>query len=360
MMTTDLFEQITDDYMPMFLNWSYKKTGDRDRAEDLTQEILLQIFSAIQKSPVDITDVERFVWKIAHYTWCNYLRSNERRKSCISMENLQLEDGRNFADEYAEQEYKQELTVRMRQRISRLSYLQREIMISFYLESKSIREIAQKHQLTESAVKWHLFHTRKKLKKEITIMENKNFVYRPHKLHMAISGKAASMGTADITMIENSLTKQNICIACYRQPRTVEELAQQLGIPAAYIESDLKWLVEREFIAREGSSYSTSFLIRNEADKQDQYAVYLKHKNALSDKILDELIEAEDAVRAIGFHGSDKPYDKLLWMLIYQFAYWLRIPYHRPIPSHMKLLIFPADYMRLQSVWIATVRVITE
>lgn len=323
----DLFEQITDDYMPMLLNWSYKKTGERERAEDLTQEVLLQILSAIRKSPVEIQDVEHFVWKIAHYTWCNELRSKMRGKCCISMENLQLEDGRDFAAEYAEQEYRQELTARMRERVSRLSYLQREIMISFYLEGKSVREIAQKHQMTESAVKWHLFQTRKKLKKEIGIMENKDFVYRPHKLHMGISGQAASMAAADITMIDNSLTKQNICIACYRQSKTAQELAEQLGIPMAYIESDLEWLVEREFVEKEASAYSASFLIEGLADTQAKYAVYLKHREALSDVILEGLTKAEEAVRAIGFHGSDGAYDRLLWMLIYQFAIRLRIPY---------------------------------
>ncbi len=330
----DLFERITEDYMPMLLNWSYKKTGERDRAEDLTQEVLLQIFSAIRKSTAEITDVEHFVWKIAHYTWCNYLRSRERGKNCVSMENLQLEDGRDFAAEYAEQEYRQELTARMRERVSRLSYLQREIMISFYLEGKSVRDIAQNHQMTESAVKWHLFQTRKKLKKEIGIMENKGFVYRPRKLQMGISGQTTSIAGADIQMIINSLTKQNICIACYRQPKTAQELAEQLGIPTAYIESDLEWLVEREFITEEASGYSTSFLIISSEDEQAKYAVYLKHKSALSDIILEGLTEAEDAVRAIGFHGSDSPYDRLLWMLIYQFALRLRIPYpdfERPV-----------------------------
>ena len=346
----DLFERITDDYMPMLLNWSYKKTGERDRAEDLTQEVLLQIFSAIRKSTAEITDVEHFVWKIAHYTWCNYLRSRERGKNCVSMENLQLEDGRDFAAEYAEQEYRQELTARMRKRVSRLSRLQREIMISFYLEGKSVRDIAQKYQTTESAVKWHLFQTRKKLKKEIGIMENKDFVYRPRRLHMGISGQAASMAAADIQMIINSLTKQNICIACYRQPKTAQELAEQLGIPMAYIESDLEWLVEREFITEEASSYSTSFLIVGPEDEQAKYAVYLKHKSELSDIILEGLAEAEDAVRAIGFHGSDRPYDRLLWLLIYQFALRLRIPYpdfERPVRmdggKYLPLGLEPSD-----------------
>ena len=321
------FEQIAGDHMLPLLKWAYKKLGDKSKAEDLTQEVLLQVFTAIRKSDASISDPEHFLWKVAHYTWCNFLRDKERRKMCVSMENLQLEDSRDFTEDYAEEEYRNALMTQMRRQISRLNYLQREIMVSFYIDGLSVQRIAEKHLMTPSAVKWHLFSTRQKLKKEISSMENKEYVYRPRSLHMGISGKIASMGTADIVMINNSLTKQNICIACYRQPRTVQELAAQLGIPSAYIESDLKWLAEREFVEKNGSGYSTLFPIYTESEEQAQYGVFLKHKESLSDIIVKGLAASEDAVRSIGFYGSDKPLDRLLWLLIYQFCRSLHIPY---------------------------------
>jgi len=320
--------------MLILVNWAYKKLGDREKAEDLAQEVFLQIFTALRKSPAPIADIERFVWKIAHYTWCNYLRSSQRQKMCISMENLQLEQDGDFAEDYAEKEYRLELMHRMRRQISVLSHLQREIMIDFYLENLSIRKIALKYGLTESAVKWHLFSTRKKLKKEITTMENNNYVYRPRKLHMALSGQIISTAVSDINMINTSLTKQNICTACYQTPKTKEALAEQLGIPMAYIEEDLAWLVAREFVAKNASGYSTSFLIFDTASEQGEYSVYLRHKKALSDVITQELAAAQEAIRSIGFKGCESPFDKMLWMLIYQFCRQLDIPYpdmERPV-----------------------------
>ncbi len=322
-----MFEQIAEDYMLLLLNWAYKKLGDRERSEDLTQEVLLQVFTAIQKSPSPVTDQEHFLWKIAHYTWCNYLRGSERRKMCVSMENLQLEDPQKFEEEYAERELQREQIQRMRRQISLLNRLQREIMISFYIDGLSVREIAERHQMTQSAVKWHLSQTRKKLKKEITDMENKEYVYRPRRLHMGISGNAASMGSTDIVMIENSLTKQNICLACYRQPKTPKELAEQLGVPMAYIEADLEWLTEREFLEKNGAGYATSFPIITSEDEQAQYSVFLKHRKNLSDIIIEGLTSAEGAIRDIGFYGCHTPMNKLLWLLIYQFGRNLHIPY---------------------------------
>lgn len=324
----NLYEQIAQDYMLILLNWAYKKTGAKDKAEDLAQEVLLQIFTAIRKSDSPIADLEHFVWKIAHYTWCNYLRENQRRKVCISMENLQLEgETDDFAVDYAEEEYRRELTSRMRRRISLLNSLQRDIMISYYLEALSVQQIAEKNSMTQSAVKWHLFQTRQKLKKEITTMENKEYVYRPRTLHMAVSGQMPSMEGSDIRMINNSSTKQNICIACYRQPKTPQDAATQLGIPAAYVEDDLKWLLEREFVEKNGTGYSTSFPIISASDEQAVYAVYLRHRAALSDVIVEGLTDAEEKIRAIGFHGSNAPLDKLLWLLIYQFCIHMHIPH---------------------------------
>lgn len=322
-----LFEQIAEEYMPILLNWAYRKAGGRDRAEDLTQEVLLQIFTAIRKNEFRIGDTEHFVWKIAHYTWCNYLRGIERRKICVSMENLQLEDGSDFAADYAEEEQQKELTGRLRRQVSRLGSLQRDIVISFYIEGLSVKRIAERKGMTQSAVKWHLFQTRNKLKKEIAAMDNKEYVYRPRTLEMALSGQADFMAGTDIAMIENSLTKQNICLACYEQAKTMEELAGLLGIPMAYIERDLEWLVQREFVERKGSGYATAFPIFSAADLQGEYAVFLKHREKLSDIIIRELAAAEGAIRKIGFYGSDRPFGKLLWLLIYQFCRCLHVPY---------------------------------
>lgn len=327
----DLFERIAEKYMPILLNWAFRKTGERDKAEDLTQEVLLQIFTAIRKDEAQnadhkphIGEPEHFVWKIAYYTWCNYLRGIERRKMYVSMENLQLESGSDFAADYAEQEYRRELMQRMRRQVSRLGGLQRDIMISFYIEGLSVQKIAEKKKMTQSAVKWHLSQTRKKLRKEMDTMKNRDYVYRPRTLHMAISGQAVN---PDIFMIENSLTKQNICLACYDQARTEEELADLLGLPAAYVESDLKWLLEREFVEKSGSGYATSFPVISNADEQGKYGVLLRHREKLSDVIVRELAEARDAVREIGFYGSGRPYDRLLWLLIYQFCRSLHISY---------------------------------
>ena len=318
-----LFEEITKEYSLQILKWAYKKCGDGYRAEELTQEVMLQIFSAIQKSMEagkKIERMEHFVWKIAHYVWCHSLRGSTRYTMCPIEEDLC--DESDFVSELADNEEQKLLIAGMRRQISRLNYLQREILVSYYIDELPQRTIAKKLGISESAVKWHLHDTRQKLKKEMAEdMEKKReqeYVYRPRVLSMALSGRGVAQ--PDIKLLEDSLVRQNICVACYSQPKNLDDLAEQLGIPKAYLEFDLQWLAEHEFVIHENGKYATAFYINSRSELQQEYAIYCKLQDRVSDVIINGLLQAEETIRNIGFHGSKLPMNKLLWLLIYTFC----------------------------------------
>ena len=75
---------------------------------------------------------------------------------------------------------------------------------------------------------------------------DQDYVYRPKQLRMGICGQAVAQ--LDTKKFEESLVRQNICIACYEEPKNLDEMAGMLGIPKAYLEFDLRWLVEKEFV----------------------------------------------------------------------------------------------------------------
>ncbi|HOJ48519.1 MAG TPA: sigma-70 family RNA polymerase sigma factor [Bacillota bacterium] len=159
-----LFTQIADEYSLMLLNWAYKKLGDREKAEDLAQEVLVQVFSTIKKdikAGKQVEKLENLVWKVAHYVWCHHLRRLKTYRMYVHVDELQISSDSDFVAEYAEKEHEKQLILRMRKQIARLSFLQREIMISFYLDKLTVKQIAEKLNISEQAVKWHLFDTRK-------------------------------------------------------------------------------------------------------------------------------------------------------------------------------------------------------
>ena len=318
-----LFEEITKEYSLQILKWAYKKCGDGYRAEELTQEVLTQIFTAIQKNEEagkNIRQMEHFVWKIAHYVWCHSLRGSTRYVMCSMEEDIR--DESDFVSELADKEEQKLLLAQLRKQISRLNYLQREILISFYIDGLPQKTIANRLGISESVVKWHLHDTRRKLKKELTENMEKQreeeYIYRPRELCMAICGEVVQQ--VDTKEVEDNLVRQNICIACYQHPKSLDELTSLLGIPKAYLEFDLKWLVEHEFVIYEKGKYYTTFYINSRSEMQKSYGVHCSLKEQVSDIIVNGLLEAEDTIRQIGFHGSDAPMDKLLWYLIYVFS----------------------------------------
>lgn len=314
---TELFtEQQLETYSLALLRWAYGKTGSRSAAEDLAQEVWMQLYQSMQNGTA-IQQPERYLWKIARYVWCRHLRSTVY---CAAFE--PLEDHPLAAEEpdpahlHAEEAEKAYFVQKMRKKLMELNRYQREIMIRYYIEGQPQKTIAQDLGISVSTVKWHLFDTRQRLKEEL--MENNEFVYTPRKLHLAISGSTPDFG--DVNAVNASLSKQNICIASYRKPKTIEELSRMLGIPQEYVESDLQWMVEKEMMEKCENGYRPTFLITNSAEKQEKYAVYLKMKETLSDTIVQELLAAQDKIRAISFQGSTQPMNKLLWLLIYQLA----------------------------------------
>ncbi|MDD4592510.1 MAG: sigma factor-like helix-turn-helix DNA-binding protein [Parabacteroides sp.] len=189
-------------------------------------------------------------------------------------------------------------------------------MILHYLEDLSIVDTAKELGTTESAVTWHLFDARKKVKKEIenmSILET-DYVYRPGRLSIGISGDSGP--SPDTKWINGSLIRQNLCLLCYWEAKTVDELISLTGIPRPYLEYDLDWLVNREFIALEGKKYTTLFPIISRRHMQDIGTMYSETRKELIDKVIDYIWSHEKRIREIGFYGCGFPTERLMWAII--------------------------------------------
>ena len=325
-----LSKQFIDEHSLALLRWANGKLGDNRQAEELVQEVWVQVLVALRHGSEPIRDMDRFLWKVAKYVWCRHLRTKARSGRWLSIEDAELPDGTDFAQELAEDDEAQRQLAWLRRRVVSLGARQREIMLLRYLDGLSIREVAQRLDVSEATVKWHLHDTRRRLKEASTTMSEHTFQYRPRRMHLGLNGQGVQQ--PDIMFINDSPVKQNLCAACYRAPRTLPQLSEYLGIPAGYLEPDLQWLVEKEFMTETPQGYSTTFLITTTQETQAQYAVHKAHRAGVADAVVDGLLAAEPILRDIGFHGSDRPMNKLLWLLIYRFYHHLPLTSTTPPP----------------------------
>lgn len=315
-----LFQQITDEYASRLLNWAIRRSYRRQDAEDLAQEVLCEVFSAVTREP-NIDKLENFVWKVAYYVWCRRLRRSKGRANEMSLEeSMVVESDSDHSEAVVSRMVLNAELERMRRTVTNLSRRQRDVVVLHYIDGLSISEVARRLGTTEGAVKWHLFDARNRMRRELSDMEmERSFVYHPGRLSVAMSGEG---GCPDITRLNESLIRQNLCLLCYREGKTIEDLVKQTGIPRPYLEFDLDWLVKHEFMRLEGVRYFTTFYISNRRDKQRLGEVFLSYKERCIDVLLKSLCDKEEDIKRIGFHGSAFPFGRLLWPLLVLYNYY--------------------------------------
>ena len=93
-------------------------------------------------------------------------------------------------------------------------------------------------------------------------------------------------------------------------------MSLQLGVPTAYLEDELKKLLEYDLLIKKGLAYQSNIVIitGKELEAIDQYNRTGLEKTATAIRAFAE--EYMDELRALGFYGSDMPMNSLRWMLI--------------------------------------------
>jgi len=325
--TDKIIERVYADHAKDLINWASRRFKNKEDAEDLCQEVMSRFAKMViakEEAGEEIEKVDSYLWRIAYTLMDDYYRDVEKQHKLVQgIENdmdtqMQINSvGNGFTHSDSDDHDTQMKKLRMS--ISQLDHNLREAMIMFHLEKKSLTEISTKLKVTEGYVKKLLHESRRIIKEnERKKLYEVDKVFRPNKVSMSICGDADGMVAGYI--MSNSLSKQNICLACYDKACSVEELTQELGLPSAYIESDLEWLVSKNYMKKAKNRYSTIFYIYNGTSNARLFNFYFNHKEKYLDKIVDKLTALQPKIKKIGFIGADKPIDQLLWLLILDFT----------------------------------------
>ncbi len=254
---------IVSEYAKKIYGFSYSKTKNTHDAEDLSQEILVQLFGKEFESG-QIENMDAFIYRICSYTWSNFLRKN---KPAWSMLGGFDDIAKLSSDDDIEGNYIQnELHEKLRQEIMCLSRIRREITIMYYYENKSGDEISRILNIPASTVRWHMRNTKVILKERLSMTEH-NGIYKPVRLNVGIDGQG---DCKVMNGLANDLIMQNICVICRDKPLTIEEIARTLGISTFYLEEKIENLLYMDFIKQVGNRYQTTFFIKDEKYQLEQ------------------------------------------------------------------------------------------
>lgn len=320
----DVEKTITEYLKPIF-GFALKRCKSIHDAEDLSQEIAIKAFRALLVKD-DIADMGKFIWAVAHNTLSNYYRDAAKSMVGVSADEI----AELIADPYSEPENddNRDAIHRLQSEIAYLSKLQRRIVIAYYFEKRKQADIARELGIPLGTVKWHLFEAKKELKRGMdTMRKASELKFNPIKFHSY--GINGSSGKKSLDEFLRSALAQNICYCVRNTAKTVNEIADDLGVSPVYVETEAEFLEEYGFLQAQKDKYIVGFIISepNAELLTIQNDMYKRAAELFANDLYDELMNSDilcDDRILCNHQLPDYTRDKnfLLWSLIPYIAAW--------------------------------------
>ncbi len=246
-------EKIITEYLKPIFGFTLKRCKSVQDAEDLSQEIITKAFRALLVKD-DVADMGKFIWTVAHNTLSNYYRDAAKSMVSVSIDEVE--------DPYSElsTDDNTETLHRLQTEIAYLSKLQRKILIAYYFENRKQGDIAKELEIPVGTVKWHLFEAKKDLKRGMNTMRKASQLkFNPIQFHSY--GFNGSIGTKSADEFFRSALSQNICYCVRNTAKTVDEIADDLGVSPVYVETEVEFLEEYGFLRAQKDAYIVNFII---------------------------------------------------------------------------------------------------
>ncbi|MDR1065495.1 MAG: sigma-70 family RNA polymerase sigma factor, partial [Oscillospiraceae bacterium] len=297
-------DSLITEYTKKIFGFALGKTASVDEAEELAARITLDVYVSLRGAG-EIANVQGYVYRVASNVYARYVDELARGRT-VSLNSLDLSDAR-LADtrRFEQQILDGAEAAALRREVSRLGRMQREVLVLHYFERLNVREIARRLGIPDGTVKWHLSDARKSLKARIELKEGINMTREIGKLgmnpvsfsDMGHSGKPGKFGDT-AHFLARRLT-QNIVYAAYYEPRTVTEIADELGVSAAFVEDETKYLEEYGFLdSLKGGKLRANVIIDDLPPEyyEAEHKLLLKYAEIVKKQYVPGVIEALDAL----------------------------------------------------------------
>lgn len=155
-------QKLYEDNVRAIYRFIYSKVGNREEAEDLTSQVFMKAVRSMD-SARDVQSIQGWLFQVARTTVADHWREYYRIRA-DSLDDL-LADGWEAPAEHARQ-LPDEPDARAHRILSRLPSRYREVLTYRFLLNYSIKETAERMQLTEANVKVLQFRALKKAAEE--------------------------------------------------------------------------------------------------------------------------------------------------------------------------------------------------
>jgi len=317
--------EFVESYMEKLFYFCLKKTGSYFEAEDLTQDIALQIITALNKGTIP-TSFSAWVWQIARNRYSLWAKEKHNRNESVTGDHIgdyEIEsDGENILDEMIHTEW----LALLRRELAFIKSAYRNIVIAYYIENKNVREIAESLSLPINTVKSRLLRAREILKEGMDMAREFGVrSYKPEEVNYSNNCSRPGDKNQPYSVMEHKMY-QNILLEAYGNPSTAEELSLELGVALPYMEDELEWLTRETFLIKDGNKYQTAFPIVSSSVQEKVHFAWLTAAPTITKALISFVERLNEAFVKQGepFYGQYQDYESAKWsILMLAFDYFM-------------------------------------
>ncbi len=286
-------DKIITEYLRKIYGFAIRKSFSYAEAEDLCSDIICELYSSLLRVD-EVYNIDGYIWRISEYVYSKYVSSKKKRQG-VSINEMEIP----YEDDFDSDEIEEEV-LRLRREIAFLAKTRREIVYSYYYENKPISVISEGMNIPAGTVKWHLNKARNELKEKVA-MERKigKLGLKPIRaIKIGHSGNPGTNGEPEFYLRDN--LNLNIVYSVYHNPKTIDEISEELGVTPVFIEDRVELLEDNGFLIRKpGSRYTTYVVFEPET-----FSLEL-HENILKKQLEVAKLLAEDYAHAVCAAISD-------------------------------------------------------
>ncbi|MBQ7010270.1 MAG: sigma-70 family RNA polymerase sigma factor [Clostridia bacterium] len=309
--------ELTEKYMEKLFYFCLKKTGSHIEAEDLTQDIALQIITALNKGTIP-TSFSAWLWQIARNRYSVWATEKHNRNELVTGSDISDYEVEDESESVLDEMIHAEQMALLRRELAFIKSDYRNIVVAYYIENKSVRTIAASLSISISAVQQRLHRARIILKEGMDMAREFGVrSYKPEEITFANSCDAFGDYGQPWSILCHAMYK-NIFLEAYGNPSTADELSIELGVALPYMEDELKYLTEQTFLIKKENKYETAFPIigKDVQEKIWNYNSLITEKlTGLFEKLVDDYSKACET-HGIKYYGEYTTYEDAKWVLL--------------------------------------------
>lgn len=246
-------DRIITEYLTKLYGFAIKKSFSYDEAEELCSDIISELYPSLLKTS-EIYNMDGYIWRISEHVYSKYVSSKKRREG-ISIDGMEIP----FDEDYDFVEEAEEMQ-RLRREITFLTKTRRKIVFSYYYENKTIPIIADEIKTPVGTVKWHLSKAKNQMKEGL-IMERKIGKLGMKPIEAAWFGHIGDPGkNGGPEYYLNDSLSLNIVYSVYHNPKTKDEIAEELGVTPVFIDDKIELLENNGFLVGKAGGRFTTYV----------------------------------------------------------------------------------------------------